>query len=1265
MASAAALDPDATAFEGAAGPVAFGQLHAQASMTAGILAAQGLDSEAAVAAAVTGLVVAPGSSPAEMATATQRAISTIRDSASAVLGTDDWASLPGVFRSSVHRFGDRVAVTDLEGVSLTYRELDERSNRVAAGLVAAGAGPEKLVGVALSRDAELIVALLGVVKSGAAYLPLDRSHPMERLQSVVTDAEPVRIITDADTANDWRSEFDVDLCTVEEISTAEGHERIPARIDPRHPAYVMYTSGSTGKPKGVVVHHEGVIHLMSAMEQMYELSDRDVWAMFQSYAFDVSVAEIWVSLMFGGRLVVLDFFTTRSPGDFIDVVNRERITFVNMTPSAFYQLAAALRPPALGRLAGSLRYLVLMGEALDFEQVRRWYEDRQEIDGGTGPELNNMYGPTEVTVYATRRDCTPEFVSRTAASDIGGALPGLTAHVLDRRLAPVPEGVPGELYLTGPQVTRGYLGRSELNAARFVANPFGTGDRMYRTGDVAIVRGDGLEYLGRSDAQVKLRGFRIELGEVEAALMAAPGVNAAAAAVRQRENKLDYLVGYVTGAGADGAELDTAAVRSAVAELVPDYMVPDVIMVLEQLPLNVNGKLDRAALPMPALDKATVEFVEPADELERRLAEVFAELLGVESISVTESAFNLGGNSLVAAQIAARATEVLELRVGVRDIFECPSVRTLGERVRDRAHVEIPELTVIDRPGDIPLSYAQQRLWFLAELEPESGVYNIPLVMRFSGVLESRHLAAAIDDVIRRHEALRTRFPSVDGVPQQLVCEVEDTPPDVVVDPPVPVAAHAIDETVDALVRAPFDLHAAPPLRVRLLQLSRTEYVLVFVVHHVIADGASIVPLARDVMVAYRARHGGSAPDFDKLPVQYVDYALWQRDVLGDPASTDTVAGAQLAFWRDALAGAPEIIDLPLDHVRPRVQTKRSARHAFTIGAGMAAELEELAHRHGVSLFMVLHALWLVVLNRITGSHDISVGTPYAGRGERALDNLIGMFVNTLVLRTEFESDTRFDELLRVVRDRDLAAMSNADVPFELVVDALQVPRSESHAPLFQVALALQDATATQFELPGVAAEFVDQTRALTDYDLNITFVEGLAGEQAGGDYLSGTIDFAVDLFEPSTIARFVDHFEHVARQAVDSPDRPVRDFDIMEAAGRDAMVVAGPDAAPPVNLSEIFRAAAVHRDRPAAVMGSAQLTYGELDTASTALAHRLIAAGADLSGRSSARFPGAWRGRSSCGRSPRPVRSTVRSIPGIPPSGSPRSWRTPVRRSA
>ncbi|WP_341261984.1 amino acid adenylation domain-containing protein [Gordonia rubripertincta] len=1214
IAYAASVAPQETAFDGKAGPVAFAALNATVSMTAGVLAAQGIDTEAAVGAAVTGQLDLAGLAPDQIASVTGRAIENIRAVACDLAGTRDWGSVPGLFRSSAHRFADRTALTDLEGASLTYAELDARSDAVARGLRASGAGPETLVGVALPRDAELIIALLGVLKSCAAYLPLDRSHPLDRLGAIVDDAHPVVVLTDADTTHEW-AELDAPLSTVAEVvsradDASGGSAPLPEIIDPRHPAYVMYTSGSTGKPKGVVVTHGGVVALLSAMGRQYEFSENDVWTMFQSYAFDVSVGEIWAALSFGGRLVVLDYMTTRSPADFVGVLEREQVTVVNLTPSAFYQLAGAVRPPANGALSQSIRYMIFAGEALDFEQVRRWHTDRRALDGNDGPQLNNMYGPTETTVYTTRRILTPEFVASTNASDIGTPIEGTRTYVLDSRLRKVPDGVPGDLYISGDQLSRGYSGRFALNATRFVADPFGPeGSRIYQTGDVAVIRNGSLEFIGRSDSQVKLRGFRIELGEVEAALLTHTGVNAAAATIYEREGYTAQLVGYVVGAAADGGEIDGLDVKAAVAAKVPDYMVPDVIMVLDQLPLNVNGKLDRKALPKPVIE-ARAEYEPPADDTERALVDVFTAVLGLEDISVTESVFDVGGNSLVAAQIVGRACEVLNVDLNMRDLFEAPTVRGLAARVKDAAPGLDPITPVDPRPDVIPLSFSQQRMWFINQFDPTLPTYNIPVLLRISGDLDVDALRAAVVDLIARQDVLRTVFPATDGRPGQVVMPLAEA--ESVLDWLVTDSS----EVFESAVSAGFDVTTQTPIRVAVLRNGTGETILGVVVHHIAADGESMRPLVADLLTAYTARVDSRSPEFAPLAVQFADYALWQHRVLGDTADPASLVAGQLRFWTDRLADLPDVIDLPADRERPRVATNRGDRIAFDVPAEVVDRVEEIARISGATPFMVAHAALAVLLSRMAATDDVAIATPIAGRTHAVVEPLIGMFVNTLVLRTGVDPAVPFLDFLDEVRAADLDAFANGDVPFETLVETLAPVRSEAFAPLAQVMLSFDPARSAHkldATIGGLQFTEIDPPVIPAQYDLTV----GLNSLDSGG--WSGTVTFATDLFDPATAELIGRRFVRVLDALTSTPRMPVGDAPLF--SDDEAQTVAALEDGLSTTDSTTFdalrsladglaHAVSEHHGDAALIHGDRTVSFGEFGARVWGLARELISVG-------------------------------------------------------
>ncbi|MDY6808871.1 MAG: amino acid adenylation domain-containing protein, partial [Actinomycetota bacterium] len=1203
---AAQREPQSVALDANGVTVSFSELSTRVSATASVFEARGMDTEAAVSAIVTALIPKDGLDPAGIASAIRTATDSIRERACAIAGTTDWRSLPGIFRSAVHRHTDRVAVTDLDGGALTYGELDDRSDRVAAGLLASGVTAGAVVGLATPRTVDVMVAILGILKAGAAYLPLDTSHPADRLGFIVDDAAPTLVITDHD-GKQALGFLDVARHTIEELieHPNAGAAPLPAEVDDRTAAYLIFTSGSTGRPKGVVVEHRSVVALMAAAQQHYGFTENDVWTMFHSYAFDVSVFEMWGPLLFGGRLVVVDFLTTRSPDEFARLLTTESATVVSQTPSAYYQLAAAVRPGAPNDLAESVRYMVFAGEALDFAQVKRWYADRLASAGRVGPVLVNMYGITETTVHSTFRALDPGFVETAKGSDVGTGLPDLTIHLLDDRLRPVPDGVPGEIYVSGTQVTRGYLGRPGLSSIRFVADPFAAdGTRMYRSGDLAIYRDGTLEYLGRSDAQVKLRGFRIELGEVETALLSTDGVDAAAVAVKRRDNGDELLVGYVVLETPEAAT--PSDVRIAAAGSLPGYMVPDVVMVLDQLPLTVNGKLDRRGLPEPQITGAA-EYVAPSTETEKILAEITADVLGLDRVSVAESIFDLGGNSLAAARIVGRAGEAFNVDLSVRDVFDLPTVRGLAETIGGRGVGIAPVLPAEPRPPRILLSFAQLRMWFINQFDPAASTYNIPMLLRLTGPVDADALRVALSDVVIRHEVLRTVFPAVDGVPVQVISPADE------VAVRLDWAVVSSEADLEAAIGAGFDVTEQWSVRARLWQAGDDEFIFGLVVHHIAADGESMGPLVADLVTAYAARVATVEPEFVPLDVQFADFAIWQHEVLGSADDADSTVAQQLSYWDSQLRGLPDVLELPTDRPRPAVATQHGAQVGFEVPGWVVDRIGVISHEYGVTPFMVVHAGLAVLLARLSSSGDIAVGTPIAGRGQRVLDPLVGMFVNTLVLRSPIDASMSFAELLDQVRSTDLEAFAHADVPFETVVEHLQPVRSESFAPLTQVLLSFDQSVLAEFSTGVLAEDVAGVSVSSVPVDEIPAKVDLTIGVTDAGDRWQGTLIYAVDLFDADTAEHIAAQFVRVLDQLTAEPTVAVGDAHLLDDDEAAALLpVTGAAGAPAAHLADVFTdIARRHPDRPAVSdVTAAALTYAELDARSNRLARWLIARG-------------------------------------------------------
>ncbi|WP_405885118.1 non-ribosomal peptide synthase/polyketide synthase [Streptomyces sp. NBC_01384] len=1104
-------------------------------------------------------------------------------------------SLPEVFRAQVRATPDAVAVVGPDA-SLTYAELDARANRLAHALIARGVGPERLVAVALPRSAELVVAILAVLKAGAVYVPVDPEYPAARIGYMLDDARPVLVVTDLRVLERLPEAGPAERLVVDEPETAATVAGCPAvdpevAVDPEHPAYVIYTSGSTGRPKGVVSTHGGLLNLFADQQRTLFpplLVDRRRLrvALTTSVSFDAAWNQL-LSLFAGHELHVLDRATWTDPDAFVDYARRCRLDFVEATPSYLHVLVAQgmlddpqWRPAMVA--AG--------GEAVP-EQL--W----ERLRSADGVSCLNFYGPSECTVNSV---VAPLESSRRPV--IGRPVGNTRLYVLDGALQPMPTGVTGELYIAGASLARGYLGRPGLTAGRFVADPFGSaGARMYRTGDLVRWGPDGnLEFLGRTDDQVKVRGFRIELGEIEAVLVAHPQVAQAAVLVRTEGDT--RLVAYFVPV--PGATVAVPALREHLRERLPEYMVPAAFVMLDALPLTPNRKLDRRALPAPE-QAAAAPGRAPRTATEHVLAGLFAEVLGVAEAGPDDSFFDLGGHSLLATRLVARARSALGVELTLGDLFDAPTVAELAAAV-DRADRARPALGRRERPEAVPLSFAQRRLWFLHRMEGPGATYNIPLALRLSGNLDERALEAALADVAERHESLRTVFPVVDGVPCQRVLDLGEARPRLRV---TEVDEGDLPDRLAEAARHGFELSEEPPLHAELFRLGADEHVLLVVVHHIAGDGWSMGPLSRDLTTAYAARSEGAKPEWTPLPVQYADYALWQRELLGEGSDQDSLLSGQLLYWKEQLADLPEQVELPFDRPRPTVFSHRGALLPVRIDAELHQGLRALARDGGASLFMVLQAGLAALLGKLGAGTDVPIGTPIAGRTDEAVDDLVGFFVNTLVLRTDLSGDPSFTDLLGRVRADALAAYAHQDVPFEHLVEALNPTRSLAHHPLFQTMLALQNAPLGTFDLPRlrVATDLVHTGTAKCDLTFMLT-------EQPGGHGLSGLVEYSTDLFDAATVEGIVDRWLRLLRAVVADPGRRIGQVDVLSADELRALlpaVVGRGGESPESSITALFERQV--RANPAAVAvvsGDVTLTYGELNARANRLAHALIARG-------------------------------------------------------
>ncbi|WP_405810299.1 amino acid adenylation domain-containing protein [Streptomyces sp. NBC_00210] len=1104
-------------------------------------------------------------------------------------------TVPELFRAQVAKTPDATALR-FERENVSYAELNCRTNRLAAELIGRGVGPGQVVALLLPRSVDLVVALLAAVKAGAAFLPVDPAHPAARIAQLLGDASPTLVLTVSEQAAGV-PEAPAGVLVLDAPDTVAavtarsaddpGDARRVRPLSPLDTAYVIYTSGSTGRPKGVLVPHAGIGTMAHSLAARSGIDAGSRLLQFASPSFDAAVAEVMMCLLTGATLVLAPAERLMLGPALVDLVQEQRITHLLLVPSALAALSDE------DELPGDVS-LVLAGEALSPELAARFSDGRR---------LVNAYGPTEVTVCATTS--LPGSPAVQGAPPIGRPLPGTRVYVLDAALRPVPVGVPGELYVAGSGVARGYRGRPGLTAQRFVADPFGEpGSRMYRTGDlVRWQRGGDLEFLGRTDEQVKIRGFRIEPGEVEAVLAGHPAVSQVAVLVREDRPGDKRLVAYAVPARSRATD-STAAIDAELLHVaqgrLPSYLVPSAVVVLEALPLLPSGKLDRHSLPAPQ-EGSSSDGRAPSTREERVLCALFTEILGVDEVGIDDSFFALGGHSLRAMRLIGRIRAELGAELTIRTLFENPTVAELAPLVTAPPAVTRVPVRMRERPERIPLSSGQRRLWFVNRLEGGSATYNMPMALRLSGTLDRVALERALGDVVARHESLRTRFPDMDGEPYQQILAPEQAAIR------LPVSAVTEETLADALEAAAgrgFDLADQLPVRTQLFAVSPTEHVLLIVVHHIAGDGWSYRPFLADLERAFAARCEGSPPGWEPLPVQYADYTLWQQDL------AQNVTDHHLAHWAEALDGLPPELRLPADRPRPAVASYRGAVTPLTVDAATHQRIHDVAHRTGASVFMVVQAALAALLSRLGAGEDIPIGTPVAGRSDDSLDELVGFFVNTLVLRTDLSGEPTFTEVLRRVREADLAAYAHQDLPFDQLVEALNPERSPGRHPLFQVMLALQNGSQSRPRLRDleVAFETVDSRTAKFDLLLDVRECFSEGGAPAG---LTGWLEYASDLFDAPTATALARRLERFLATAVATPDLPVHRIDVLEP-GEHRMYSCTPAAFPPATLPELFRAQAARTPAaPALTWGGSTLTYRELNGRANRLARLLLAHGA------------------------------------------------------
>ncbi|MFL5539647.1 MAG: amino acid adenylation domain-containing protein, partial [Longimicrobiaceae bacterium] len=1082
-----------------------------------------------------------------------------------------------------------------DGGRMTYAELDDRANRLARHLRRAGVAAGTRVGVCLERGPEMVVATLAALKAGGAYVPLDPAYPAERLAFMLADTAVPVLVTESPLADRLPPHaarivrVDADAGRI----AAEPAEAPAIAADPEAAAYVMYTSGSTGRPKGVEVPHRAIVRLVRGQDYL-SIDPSDVFLQLAPASFDAATLELWGPLLNGARLAI---HPAGQPS--VESIGRalaeHGVTVLWLTAGLFHLVVEE----RIEILRG-VRQLVAGGDVLSVSHVRRVLAELPQT------ALINGYGPTENTTFTCCHRIA-EAPREGASIPVGRPIANTYVRVLDAGMQPAPAGVPGELYAGGAGLALGYLNQPELTAEKFVADPYLPGARLYRTGDRVRWRADGtVEFLGRVDTQVKIRGFRVEPGEVEAVLRAWPGVREAAVVVREDHPGDRRLVAYVAG------EVAVDEVREHLRGRLPEHMLPGAIVRLDGLPLTANGKVDRKALPAPELAPAEDRYVAPRTPVEEVLAGIWAEVLRLERVGVEANFFEAGGHSLLATQVVSRIRELFAVELPLRALFEGPTVAELAARVEEmrRAGVPVlPPVVPVERTGALPLSFTQQRLWFLEQLGSPGSVYHLHKTLRLRGELDVDALVRALDGIVARHEALRTTFPQVDGVPGQRIA------------PAAASGFHLVEHDlggradaeaelgrlIAAEAHAPFDLERGPLVRGRLVRLAADDHVLLLAMHHLVSDGWSLGVLFDELSALYAAHRDGRAAHLPGLPVQYADYAVWQRRwVEGD------VLREQAEYWTRTLAGAPELLELPTDRPRPAQVDHAGALLGVELDEALTAGLKALARRHETTLYMTLVAGWAVVLGRLSGQDDGVIGTPTAGRGRREVEGLIGCFVNTLALRLELAGAPTVAELLGRVKERALAAQHHQDIPFEQVVELVDPARSLSLLPLFQVVIAWQNLArgdGSTLWLPGLEAGVAVESAhvdAKTDLWLGLWEADGR---------ILGNVKYATALFERATVERHLAYLRRVLEAFVADDLQGVDALPLLPEAERRLVLEEWNRTADeyPAGqcLHELFeRQVERAPGATAVVFGDETLSYAELNARANRLAHDLRSRG-------------------------------------------------------
>jgi amino acid adenylation domain-containing protein/non-ribosomal peptide synthase protein (TIGR01720 family) len=1079
-----------------------------------------------------------------------------------------------LFEAQVERTPDAVALVFGEEC-LTYRELNSKANQLAHYLQQLGVKPETTVGICLERSPEMLIGILGVLKAGGVYLPLDPTYPDERVKWILGDAQVGMMF--AQRRKDAKEERRV-VCWEgdREAIALQSIENPISDVTAENLAYVIYTSGSTGKPKGVMIEHRSLTNLITALQQQLGICSRDSWLAITTIAFDIAALELFLPLIVGARVILTPQTALVDPSQIADIIEQQQVTVMQATPATWRLLIAH------GWEGKADLKILCGGEALDKSLAQQLLS--------SGQEVWNLYGPTETTIWSAAQK-----LSHDQPVTIGHPIANTQFYILDQHLQPVPIGVPGELYISGAGVARGYLNRPELTAERFI-NQQSTVNTLYKTGDRARYLDDGtIEYLGRLDNQVKIRGFRIELGEIEAVLSQHSEVQAAIVVVTEDTTGDKRLVAYIVSENPEIRDL-----RQFLAKHLPDYMIPSQFITLDALPLTPNGKVDRVALPKAEF-KTSSQTIAPRTPTEELLLNIWQSILNLNSVGIADNFFALGGHSLLVIRLVSQIQQVFGVDISLRQIFENPTIAELATLINSSKLSLYSSIPVRESTDKILLSFAQQRLWMLAQIEPENPSYNVAAALQLTGDVNVDVLTQSLQEIIQRHEVLRTNFVNVDGQGMAVIAtEINFHIPVVDLSFLSPSQQQKlVQELAQEESQQPFNLEISPLLRAKLLYLNTHEYILLLTMHHIITDGWSINVFAQEMASIYQAFSQGQPSPLQPLKIQYADFAVWQR-------SQSDKFNYQLEYWRQQLESAPELLELPTDYPRPAIQTFRGQRHSFTISEELTEKIKQLGQETHTTLFMVMFSALSILLHRYSQQEKIVIGSPVANRHYPGTEGLIGFFVNTFALLISLEDNPTVAELLPRVREMVLSAYSHQDVPFEQVVEELKLVRSLSHSPLFQVMLAVENAPTQPIEIPGLRWSPLEIDGGTAKFDLTLMIAETDAG-------LQGKWEYNCDLFTETTIHRFTEHFQNILLGMTSEPSQKISDLPLMSGGELQQIINFGTSPTNPIThcIQELFeQQVAKFGDEIAVICHHQTITYSELNIKANQLAYHLKSLG-------------------------------------------------------